>query len=57
VGSLTGRAIETQDTVDFSVLADVRPMIETLPLSKAEEGYRRMMAGHARFRIVLVTGQ
>src|SRR5216684_3249149 len=27
VGSLTGRAIETQDTLDFSVLTDVRPMI------------------------------
>jgi alcohol dehydrogenase, propanol-preferring len=53
VGSLTGRAIETQDTLDFSVLADVRPMIETLPLAKAEEAYKRMMAGKARFRMVL----
>lgn len=53
VGSLTGRAIETQDTLDFSVLADVRPIIETLPLSKAEEAYKRMMEGKARFRMVL----
>lgn len=53
VGSLTGRAIETQDTLDFSVLTDVRPIIETLPLSKAEEAYKRMMDGKARFRIVL----
>src|SRR5579863_3251603 len=53
VGSLTGRAIETQDTLDFSVLTDVRPMIETLPLAKAEEAYKRMMEGKARFRIVL----
>jgi alcohol dehydrogenase, propanol-preferring len=53
VGSLTGRAIETQDTLNFSVLTDVRPMIETLPLSKAEEAYKRMMAGNARFRMVL----
>src|SRR6266851_8054243 len=53
VGSLTGRAIETQDTLDFSVLTDVRPMIETLPLEKAEEAYRRMMSGEARFRMVL----
>jgi propanol-preferring alcohol dehydrogenase len=53
VGSLTGRAIETQDTLDFSVLADVRPMIETLPLAKAEEAYKRMMSGNARFRMVL----
>jgi propanol-preferring alcohol dehydrogenase len=53
VGSLTGRAIETQDALDFSVLAEVRPMIETLPLAKAEEAYKRMMAGKARFRMVL----
>src|SRR6202522_3377229 len=53
IGSLTGRAIETQDTLDFSVLTDVRPMIETLPLERAEETYRRMMSGDARFRMVL----
>src|SRR5271165_5253027 len=53
VGSLTGRAIETQDTLNFSVLTDVRPMIETLPLVKAEEAYKRMMGGNARFRMVL----
>ena len=53
VGSLTGRAIEMQDTLDFSVLTDVRPMIETLPLSKAEQAYKRMMSGDARFRVVL----
>jgi propanol-preferring alcohol dehydrogenase len=53
IGSLTGRAIETQDALDFSVLTDVRPMIETLPLEKAEEAYRRMMSGAARFRMVL----
>ena len=53
IGSLTGRAIETQDTLDFSVLANVRPMIETMQLAKAEEAYKRMMSGGARFRVVL----
>ena len=53
IGSLTGRAIETQDTLDFSILTDVRPMIETLPLASAEDAYRRMMSGEARFRMVL----
>jgi alcohol dehydrogenase, propanol-preferring len=56
VGSLTGRAIETQDTLDFSVLTDVRPMIETLPLAKAEEAYNRMKESKARFRMVLTMG-
>ena len=52
-GSLTGKAIETQDTLDFSVLAGVRPMIEVMPLASAPEAYARMMAGKARFRMVL----
>ena len=37
IGSLTGRAIETQDTLDFSVLTDVRPMLETPPLEKPKK--------------------
>jgi len=31
-------------------------MIETFPLEKAEEGYRKMMSNKARFRIVLTMG-
>jgi D-arabinose 1-dehydrogenase-like Zn-dependent alcohol dehydrogenase len=53
-GSLTGSAIELQDALAFSVLEDVRPMIETLPLEKAPEAYARMMDGKVRFRMVLV---
>jgi alcohol dehydrogenase, propanol-preferring len=55
-GSLTGSAIDTQDTLAFSVLQDVRPMIETLPLDQAPEAYARMLDGKARFRLVLVIG-
>ena len=40
----------------FSVLADIRPMIETMPLERAAEAYERMMSGAARFRMVLTTG-
>jgi len=32
-----GKTIETQDTLDFSVLTNVRPMIETLPLEKPKK--------------------
>jgi D-arabinose 1-dehydrogenase-like Zn-dependent alcohol dehydrogenase len=56
-GSLTGKPIDCEDTLAFSVLENVRPMIETMPLQKAPEAYAKMMAGKARFRIVLVTGQ
>jgi alcohol dehydrogenase, propanol-preferring len=52
-GSLTGSAIDNQDTLDFSVLQDVRPMVETMPLAQAAEAYARMMDGKARFRMVL----
>ncbi len=36
-----------------SILADVRPLIETMPLEKAGEAYSRMRSGEARFRMVL----
>src|SRR5712672_1509137 len=54
-GSLAGTAIETEDALAFSVLENIRPMIETVPLERAAEAYDRMMKGKARFRMVLVT--
>jgi len=54
-GSLTGTPIDTEDTLNFSVLENIRPMIETLPLEQAADAYARMMQGKARFRMVLVT--
>ncbi len=54
-GSLTGKAIEQEDTLAFSVLENIRPMIETAPLEQAADAYARMMQGKARFRMVLVT--
>jgi propanol-preferring alcohol dehydrogenase len=54
-GSLAGTAIETEDSLAFSVLENIRPMIETLPLEQAADAYARMMQGNARFRMVLVT--
>ena len=54
-GSLAGTAIDTEDALAFSVLENIRPMIETVPLEEAADGYARMMQGKARFRMVLVT--
>jgi alcohol dehydrogenase, propanol-preferring len=56
-GTLTGTAIDVEDTLAFSVLENVRPMIETVPLERAADAYARMMRGEARFRIVLSIGQ
>src|SRR5207245_4955174 len=54
-GSLTGTPIDGEDTLAFSVLENIRPMTETLPLEQAADAYARMMQGKARFRMVLVT--
>ena len=39
--------------LNFSVLTDARPMIETFPLERANEAYDKMMAASTRFRAVL----
>jgi propanol-preferring alcohol dehydrogenase len=54
-GSLTGTPIDGEDTLGFSVLENIRPMIETAPLEQAADAYAWMMQGKARFRMVLVT--
>ena len=54
-GWYSGTARDSQDTLEFSALTGVHPMIETFPLEQAADAYARMMQGKARFRIVLVT--
>jgi D-arabinose 1-dehydrogenase-like Zn-dependent alcohol dehydrogenase len=55
-GHASGTSGDSEDTLGFSVLAGVRPMIETRPLEEAAEAYERMADGQARFRMVLSTG-
>ncbi len=43
-GHASGHSGDSEDTLGFSALAGVRPMIETLPLEQAEEAYDRMMS-------------
>jgi D-arabinose 1-dehydrogenase-like Zn-dependent alcohol dehydrogenase len=52
-GWSSGIPTDSEDTLHFSELTGVRPMIETYPLAQAAEGYARMMSGKARFRVVL----
>lgn len=52
-GWASGTAKDSEDTLNFSALTGVRPMIEKYPLEKAAEAYERMIQGHARFRVVL----
>ena len=51
----SGTCVDSEDTMRFSVLSGVRPMIETMPLERAQEAYDRMMSGAARFRMVLTS--
>lgn len=53
IGSITGSPHENERTLDFSVLADVRPKIETMPLERAAEALQRLKSGDVKFRIVL----
>jgi len=52
-GALTGNPGAGDATLKFSALTGVAAMIETVPLANAAEAYAKMMAGKARFRMVL----
>jgi propanol-preferring alcohol dehydrogenase len=55
-GALTGDPATGDETLRFSALSGVAAMIETMPLERAAEAYAKMMAGKARFRMVLTMG-
>jgi propanol-preferring alcohol dehydrogenase len=52
-GALTGDPATGDATLRFSALSGVSAMIETVPLEQAADAYAKMMAGKARFRMVL----
>ena len=55
-GWASGIATDSEDTMQFSALTGVRPMIEKFPLEKVAEAYEQMISGRARFRVVLTMG-
>lgn len=56
-GWASGTAMDSEETLNFSALRGVRPMIETFPLDRADEAYTRMMTNQVRFRAVLLPWQ
>ena len=56
VGALTGTPAAGDAALRFSTITDVAAMVETMPLEKAADAYAKMMAGQARFRMVLTMG-
>ncbi|ADI04681.1 alcohol dehydrogenase [Streptomyces bingchenggensis BCW-1] len=55
-GHPSGTSQDVEDTMAFSALHDIRPMTEPVPLDRADEAYQKMLAGKARFRMVLTVG-
>jgi D-arabinose 1-dehydrogenase-like Zn-dependent alcohol dehydrogenase len=56
-GWYSGIASDSEDTLAFSAMTGVRPMIEEFPLEQAPAAYERMMSGKATFRVVLTMGK
>jgi D-arabinose 1-dehydrogenase-like Zn-dependent alcohol dehydrogenase len=48
-----GTAKDSEETMAFSVLSDIKSMVETFPLEQAAEAYQKMMDNQVRFRAVL----
>jgi D-arabinose 1-dehydrogenase-like Zn-dependent alcohol dehydrogenase len=55
-GWASGTARDSQDTLEFSAVSGVRPVIERYPLEKAADAYEQMTSGKARFRVVITMG-
>jgi D-arabinose 1-dehydrogenase-like Zn-dependent alcohol dehydrogenase len=55
-GWYSGTARDSQDTLEFSALSGVHPMIEKYPLARVVEAFEQMPSGKARFRAVLTMG-
>jgi NADPH2:quinone reductase len=49
----SGHARDSQDTLEFSDLRDITPVVETFPLDEVDDAYDRMLENEARFRAVL----
>lgn len=56
-GWYSGMSIDSEDTLNFSVLAGVKSMNEAFPLDRVQEAYDHMLSGKARFRVVLNISQ
>ena len=56
-GTYSGSAKDSEDTLAFSALTGVHPMIEKYPLSRVADAYEQMLSGKVRFRAVLTMGE
>jgi uncharacterized zinc-type alcohol dehydrogenase-like protein len=52
-GSPTGSPVAIETMLDFAARHNITPQTEHLPMSRINEAFERLVAGKARFRIVL----
>lgn len=52
-GETIGTPWDIEETLSFSALQSIHPMIELVPLEKAPEAYAKMLRNEARFRMVI----
>lgn len=52
-GCYNGTAKDSEETMEFSALTGVHPMIEKYPLARVAEAYEQMISGRVRFRVVM----
>jgi D-arabinose 1-dehydrogenase-like Zn-dependent alcohol dehydrogenase len=52
-GWYSGTARDSQDTLEFSAMNGIHPMIEKYPLDRVADAYEQMHSGKMRFRVVL----
>jgi D-arabinose 1-dehydrogenase-like Zn-dependent alcohol dehydrogenase len=50
----SGSAIDSEETMSFSALSNIRPRIERFALHQAEDAFAKVMENRVRFRAVLV---
>lgn len=55
VGHASGTSRQSEETLRFSALTGVRPMVEVAPLEEIGAAWQKMASGEARFRMVLTT--
>ncbi len=52
-GWYAGTARDSQNTMEFSALSGVHPLVERYPLGRVADAYEQMHSGRVRFRVVL----
>lgn len=53
MGSQTGSIQDVEDTLAIAARHRIKPMLETLPLERAQEALEQVRRGTPRFKVVL----